>query len=111
MTRTHIGLAVYDWDGLIGYTARPVSKSAHASWLKKDGFYANGDSRSIKAEREDAERLFAVYGREQSAPVPTAKRVTQGQEETGETWHCHYCGMPASSLDFFGAPVCDDCSH
>lgn len=22
---------------------------------------------------------------------------------------CHYCGMPATRVDFFGAPVCDEC--
>ena len=106
----HIGMAVYDWDGLlIGYTAEPVSKSAQASWLKKDGFYPNGGI-GLLAERAEAEQLFARYGREQDAPAATAKPKAHGEGRT-QTWVCHYCGMPASDLDFFGVPVCDDCSH
>lgn len=104
----HIGMAVYDWTGLVGYTERPVSKSTRASWLKKDGYYPNGgDGLKVDGDRE-AEALFAVYGREQ--PKDSARPVSKNATAHND-WTCHYCGMPATDIDFFGAPVCDQCSH
>jgi len=26
-------------------------------------------------------------------------------------WSCHYCGCPATHMNFFGVPVCDDCDN
>lgn len=36
-------------------------------------------------------------------------RTTSRAQETRAT--CHYCGMPATGIGFFGEPVCDNCSH
>ena len=42
-----------------------------------------------------------------------ALRQTQhdAAQERAARSRCHYCGMPATSTDFFGAPVCEDCEH
>jgi hypothetical protein len=33
----------------------------------------------------------------------------QARTQTSEQHSCYYCGMPAKSFTFFGAPVCKGC--
>lgn len=57
---------------------------------------------ALKAAREGPKTYVTVQDyQDYSAPVaPKPERE----------FVCHYCGMPATTFNFFDAPVCDDCN-
>ena len=61
---------------------------------KRDGFGVGELGKTSEADA--AER--ALRQTQRDAAQQRARRSS-----------CHYCGMPASTVDFFGAPVCEDC--
>ena len=66
----HIGMIVRDGNGtLVGYTASPVSKSAHRSWIGRDDIYSSDEGRGVWGLNQSViDRIFATYGREQARP-------------------------------------------
>lgn len=111
------GMRVYRYDGktdeFMGETVedahvvRQTVKRAGAS----GGYYVGPEdargqtlsSRTVTSLSVDASKWdeFMRYYPLKSATKPAAVAAPR----------CHYCGLPATGIGFFGEPVCDDCSH
>ena len=67
------------------------------------------DINGIRAEinprqiAQDFDKGFGIGGlKRHSEPAPAPQKM--------HSKTCHYCGMDATTTNFFGAPVCDDCN-
>ena len=60
----------------------------------------------LSAGNADCEFAFRSNGNAQAEARAWARRF-EAPIEMPDT--CHYCGMPAVSLGFFGEPVCEEC--
>lgn len=78
------------------YTLEGKPATIVTRWIVRTGEHAGQEFAEIVC---DGERHY----------IPVAW-LTQHQPRVPEgTTECHYCGGPAHALDFFGAPVCNDC--
>ena len=90
----HIGMIVRDENGtLVGYTASPVSKSAHRSWINRDDVYSSDEGRGVWGLTQSViDRIFATYGREQERPAAhaAARPAQRWQDQPATTRQIEY---------------------
>ena len=48
---------------------------------------------------------------QECSPEERAERIAEREraEKRAEDACCHYCGLPATGIGFFGEPACEEC--